>query len=137
MILQEGLARLTRALSFLGVLYLNTIYTAESKALLEKTIDLLLAALMPEDGASAPPPRCLYQLYYEQTAPINPKVTEENDHRTLTFAPTPNSLTFDDEILDSVQQVWQKVMGEAAEDEDVQYMVFTDREGVGDDDDYE
>lgn len=40
-------------------------------------------------------------------------------------------------MLDPVHQVWQKLMPEAMEDESIQYMIFTDREGVGDDDDYE
>ncbi|PSR83829.1 GDP dissociation inhibitor-domain-containing protein [Coniella lustricola] len=117
-----------------SILYLNTVHTLESKSLLEETITSLLVALTPEDGAGAAP-RCLYQLYYEQTACTKPEVAE--DEHGLVFASTPNSLTFDDEILDSVQQVWQKVMGEAVEAKDVQYMVFTDREGVGEDDDYE
>lgn len=80
-------------------------------------------------------PQCLYQLYYEQKSGADSTVTSEG--RILNFPIPPVSLTFEDETLEPVHQVWQKVMPEIAEDENIQYMIFADREGVGDDDDYE
>ncbi|KAF3765059.1 hypothetical protein M406DRAFT_278760 [Cryphonectria parasitica EP155] len=113
-------------------LYLSTIHTVESKSLLENTITSLLSALAPEHGTA---PHSLYQLYYEQKASTNSTIID--DGQVLDFPTTPASLSFDDGILGPVQQVWRKVLGEAAQDEDVHYMVFADREGVGDEDDYE
>lgn len=115
-----------------GVLYLSTIHTAESKSVLERAITLLLTALAAEDG---PASQCLYQLYYEQKS--STRSTVAGDDRILEFSTPRLSLAFDDSILEPVQQVWSKVMPEAAADENVQYMVFADREGVGDEDDYE
>lgn len=80
-------------------------------------------------------PQILYQLYYEQISGANNTVTGEGRIHRLPVPPV--SLTFDDAILEPVQQVWQKIMPQATEDEDVQYMIFADREGVGDEDDYE
>lgn len=116
----------------LGVLYLSTIQTPESKALLENTTSALLAALAPQDG---PAPRCLYQLYYEQQSSNTSTLSGEG--RILDFPTLPVSLTFDDATLDPVREVWRRAMGEAAEEDDVQYMVFADREGMDNDDEYE
>lgn len=85
-----------------------------------------------QDG---PVPQCLYQLYYEQKSGADNTVTGEG--RIHNFPVAPVSLTFEDDMLEPVHQVWQKVMPEAAEDENIQYMIFADREGVDDDDDYE
>jgi hypothetical protein len=45
------------------------------------------------------------------------------------------NLAFDDSTLEPVRKAWQMALGAAAEEADAEYMVFTDREGVGDDDD--
>lgn len=115
-----------------SVLYLSTIHTPESRSLLDRAVNLVLAALVAEDGRV---PQSLYQLSYEQRSGVDNTVTGEG--RIHSFPIPPVSLTFDDEILEPVQQIWQKVMPEAAENETVEYMVFADREGVGDEDDYE
>lgn len=115
-----------------GVLYLSTIHTPESSALLDHTVTSVLAALASEQGHV---PLSLYQLYYEQRSTANKTVTGEG--RIRNFPAPPVSLTFDDDLLEPVQQVWQKVIPEAAEDDNIQYMIFADREGVGDEDDYE
>lgn len=121
---------LTKANS--GVLYLSTIHTPESNILLEEVTTTLLSALAPEDGA---PPKCLYQVSYEQKTSTAETAVAEG--RILDFPTPPVSLTFDDAALHPVQEVWRRVAGEAAAEDDVQYMVFADREGVGDGDDYE
>lgn len=115
-----------------GILYLSTIHTPQSKALLEKTTTWLLAASASK-GRSLP--QCLYQLYYEQKSSTGGALAAEG--HVLDFPPPSVSLTFTDTILDPVQEAWRRALGETAEEDDVQYMVFADREGVGDEDDYE
>lgn len=107
-------------------------YTQESRSLLDCAVTSVLAALATEDGRV---PQTLYKLSYEQRSGVDNAVNSEG--RIHSFPTPPVSLTFEDEILEPVQQVWQKVMPEAAEDENIQYMIFADREGVGDEDDYE
>lgn len=116
----------------LGVLYLSTIQTPDSKAFLEHTTSSLLAALAPQDG---PAPRCLYQLYYEQQSSNTNALSGQG--RILDFPTLPVSLTFDDDTLNPVQEAWRTAMGEAAQEDGVQYMVFADREGMDNDDEYE
>lgn len=77
----------------------------------------------------------MYQLYYEQKSSADSTVAGEG--RILDFPAPAVSLTFEDGFLEPVLQVWQKITPEAAEDESIEYMIFTDREGVGDEDDYE
>lgn len=132
---------LTIPKSFLqGTLYLHTIHTPDAKTLLESTITALLqVAPITEEGGGPAAPSCLYQLYYEQqssrSSPTAPASQPESQY--LDF-PTPSvSLTFDDTTLEPVRQAWARIMGHPAEDDDVQFMVFEDREGVGDDDDLE
>lgn len=115
-----------------GVLYLSTIHTPSSEILLEKTTKYLLTTLSSQDGTQ---PRCLYRLYYEQKADTERALAIEG--RVLGFSPSPVSLTFDDAILTPVQEAWKQVIGEASEEDSVDYMNFVDREGVGDEDTYE
>lgn len=116
-----------------GILYLSTIHTSESKSLLESSVDLLLASLCPEGSSKL---QVLYQLYYEQqSANTNSLVGEQ---RIFDFPPSPVSLALEDSMLDSVHQAWVKAMGgQVSEETLAEYMVFTDREGAGDDDEYE
>lgn len=44
-------------------------------------------------------------------------------------------LAFNDSTLDPVRQAWDMAMGQEANAEGVEYLVFDDREGVVDDDD--
>lgn len=92
----------------------------------------LLAASTPEDGSL---PQCLYQVYYEQQQSDGSTLAAEG--RILDLPPPSVMLTFDDATLGPVQEAWRGIMGKAAEEDDVQYMVFTDREGVGEEDDFE
>lgn len=110
-----------------GVLYLSTIRTADSKALLERSLDSLLAALSTDQT-----PKCLYQLYYEQASSQSEPSIEG---QVFTFPPPSVSLAFDDSTLEPVHQAWKMAMGAAAEDQEAEYMTFPDREGVGDNDD--
>lgn len=80
--------------------------------------------------AAGPAPRNLYQLYYEQKANKATTASLSEARLVLNFPNPSVSLTLDDAILGPVQQAWRKVMGDAANGEDVQYMVFADREGM-------
>ena len=103
----------------LGVLYLTTLATATSQALLQSALDSLLSALSNGDEA----PKCLYQLYYQQSR--GSSATDTDGH--VLELPAPSlSLTFDDSVLETVREAWKAVMGSEAEDQD--YMVFSDRE---------
>ena len=113
--------------SAIGVLYLTTIHTLESKILLERSVDSLLAALSTDQT-----PTCLYQLYYEQAIG---KSEPHVDGQIFEFPPPSVSLAFDDSTLEPILQAWKMAMGAAADDPEVEYMTFTDREGMGDDDD--
>lgn len=119
-----------------GTLYLHTIHTQDSKSLLESAVTLLLqSAITTEEGTSASVPSCLYQLYYEQKSSHIKTAVSRSQHFDF---PTPSvSLTFNDTVLEPVQQAWEQIMGPPPEDEDIQFMVFADREGVGDDNDLE
>lgn len=116
-----------------SILYLSTIHTPESKSILEVSVDLLLASLGSEGSSK---PQVLYQLYYEQqSANANSLAGEQ---RIFDFPPSPVSLALEDSMLDPVHQAWIKAMGDQVSEETLaEYMIFTDREGAGDDDEYE
>jgi hypothetical protein len=71
-------------------------------------------------------PRCLYQLYYQQS---RGPTSIQSDGKIIQL-PTPSlSLAFDDTTLESVHQAWQIAIGINTKDRDEDYMVFSDREG--------
>ncbi len=109
-----------------GILYLTTLTTPGSKAILEKCLESLMLAI---DGNQ--PPASLYQLYYEQ-AIGTPE--SKSDGRAYDFPALSPNLAFDDATLRPVQEAWRLVMGQDGEEAVVDYMTFQDREGVGDDD---
>lgn len=116
-----------------GILYLSTIATADSKAHLEASVTSLLDAVAVED---APKPHVLYSMYYEQQCSSDTALAV--DQRIVRFAPPPAALTFDDASLEPVYEAWKSVSGPDVPEETLaDYMVFADREGVYDDDDYE
>ncbi|ROW13714.1 hypothetical protein VPNG_04592 [Cytospora leucostoma] len=117
-----------------SILYLSSITTPESKALLESSVDSLLAAI---DTKDAPKPHVLHRLYYEQQC--NDDLALAGEKRIFKFPPPPAALTFDDASLETVYEAWKKVLGgdDTPEETLAEYMVFADREGVADDDDYE
>ncbi|KAK7708990.1 hypothetical protein SLS64_006471 [Diaporthe eres] len=116
-----------------SILYFSTIHTPESKSILENSVDLLLASLGSEGSSK---PQVLYQLYYEQqSANANSLAGEQ---RIFDFPPSPVSLALEDSMLDPVHQAWIKATGgQVSEETLAEYMIFTDREGAGDDDEYE
>lgn len=94
---------------------------------------MLLASLCSEGSSK---PQVLYQLYYEQQAANSNSLRGEQ--RIFDFPPSPVSLALEDSMLEPVHQAWIKAMGgQVSEETLAEYMIFTDREGAGDDDDYE
>ncbi|KAI1079699.1 GDP dissociation inhibitor [Whalleya microplaca] len=116
-----------------SVLYLTTLTTPQSIQRLETALDALLSAA----AAAADPPTCLYKLQYEQTVSTREASTESRGSTaTFAFPSPPLNLSFDDEILGAVEEAWKLVVkDDAAKEGEEEYMVFSDREGVGDDED--
>ena len=106
---------------------MTTIAAEDSQKQLEQALASLLDA-----SSSGMPPRCLYQLYYEQLQPISRPLSHG---RIFEFPPPSLSLVFDDESLSAVKEAWRLVMGPEVDDSD--YMAFEDREGAEDIDDYD
>ncbi|XDG07801.1 hypothetical protein ABKA04_007416 [Annulohypoxylon sp. FPYF3050] len=113
-----------------SVIYLSTLATEGSAQALEKALAQVLSAATPSDAQK---PKCLYSLSYEQAlSPREPSHTTRGKTSTFAFPSPSLNLAFDDGCLDAVKDAWKLVVGdESSEDE---YMVFEDREGVGDDD---
>lgn len=109
-----------------GVLYLSTVATSNSKEILSRSLESLLFAVDRDQV-----PQCLYQLYYEQAAGVK---HSRLDGLILDLPGPSLSLLMDDASLNHVREAWRKVVGDAVDD--AEYMVFTAREPV-DDDDYE
>lgn len=107
-------------------MYLSTISTVNSKALLAAALSSLLAAAGGQDS-----PKCLYELSYEQSG-VGPSLSI--DGNVATFASSSLGLAFDDAVLDPVREAWKMVTRDMA-DEGAEYMQFDDREGANDDED--
>jgi hypothetical protein len=83
-----------------------------------------------------PHPSVLWRLKYEQQVQKSRDPgpdSAKNSVWTIVF-PTPSTdLAFDETILDTVKDAWQKVMGQDAKD----FLVFEDRNPVDEEDDEE
>ncbi|EJT70458.1 rab protein geranylgeranyltransferase component A [Gaeumannomyces tritici R3-111a-1] len=109
------------------VIYLSTHTTAHAQQILEQSLTSVLAAINSTEA-----PRCLYQVYYEQSSTSS---AVQVDGRIVTLpAPSP-ALAVSDEILDSVHDAWRAAMGPEAQAHEDGYMKFVDREVMDDDDD--
>jgi len=101
----------------IGVLYASTSITGEEGyGLLELAVKTLLESL---DG------HVLWCLRYTQRT-FNGVETSPS---VVMFPPTSFDLVFDDEVLRSVESVWEKLSGEG------NFMQFEEREGIGEDED--
>lgn len=108
---------------------MTTLASPQSAQRLESALSDLLAATTPE---GIPPPVCLYKLQYEQSLSARePSSTTREETRTFAFPSPSLNLFFDDGCLGPVKDAWKLVMGDTASGDE--YMVFEDREGVGDD----
>ncbi|KAI1456768.1 GDP dissociation inhibitor [Annulohypoxylon moriforme] len=113
-----------------SVIYCATLTTPQSTERLSKALDALLSAATPPDAQK---PICLYKLSYEQSlSPREPSRTTRGKTSTFAFPSPSLNLAFDDSCLDTVKDAWKVVMGDEGPDDE--YMVFEDREGMGDDD---
>lgn len=94
---------------------------------------LLRAATSPGEEA----PIALFKLRYVQSSPTEGDretagSTQDSSSEvpTFTFPPPSPSLAFDDGCLDAVKAAWKHVVKDEGLDD--KYMIFEDREGVGD-----
>ncbi|KAI1343360.1 GDP dissociation inhibitor [Xylariaceae sp. FL0016] len=112
-----------------SVIYLTTLSSSGAPQRLEKALDALLQMSMT---LAPQAPSCLFKLLYEQYAG---KCSSSPNKSTSMFEfPAPSfGLAFDDSCLDAVKDAWNHVTGDSTNDD--QYMIFQDRESVGDDDD--
>ncbi|KAK2590450.1 Rab proteins geranylgeranyltransferase component A [Conoideocrella luteorostrata] len=104
-------------------IYLTTLTTSNSTYLLDTALRSLLAA-----SSEFEPPKCLWRMQYEQMCGTGSFIVENN---IGTFECITPDLSFNDSILEPVQQAWQVITGK----DDDEYMKFEDREGINDDDD--
>ncbi|OLN96492.1 Rab proteins geranylgeranyltransferase component A [Colletotrichum chlorophyti] len=105
-----------------SVLYFVTPKTPVSAEALEKALSSLLAALSDGDKQ----PQAIYKVAYQQAHAAALTASDES----LVLPSLPLDLAFSDSALGPVRDAWVKVMGAAADDPEVQYMKFEDREGV-------
>ncbi|OHE99757.1 rab protein geranylgeranyltransferase component A [Colletotrichum orchidophilum] len=110
-----------------SVLYLVTPKTSTSTEALEKALASLLSAL----GNGDDQPQAIYKVTYEQAGAASSVSADASD----VLPSLPLDLAFSDTALGPVKEAWTKVVGSAAEDPDIVYMKFEDREGVGDEED--
>ncbi|KAK1715992.1 rab protein geranylgeranyltransferase component A [Colletotrichum acutatum] len=110
-----------------SVLYFVTPLTPTSAEALEKALALLLSAL----GDGEDKPEAIYKVAYQQALAAASDSADASD----VLPSLPLDLAFSDTALEPVKDAWTKVMGSAAEDSDIVYMKFEDREGVGDEED--
>ncbi|KAK1656198.1 rab protein geranylgeranyltransferase component A [Colletotrichum phormii] len=110
-----------------SVLYFVTPKTSTSTEALEKALASLLSAL----GNGEDTPEAIYKVAYQQAHAAVSVSADASD----VIPSLPLDLAFSDTALEPVRDAWRKVMGPAAEDPDIVYMKFEDREGVGDEED--
>jgi hypothetical protein len=110
----------------IGVIYASTLGKQELNGL---AIERLLTQVEMN-----PAPRVLWTLQYQQHSPASPPAAENADEsNVITLSSTSLDLVFDEGILGEVESAWKKVIG----DEEGSFLVFEDRNGVGDEDDGE
>lgn len=108
-----------------GILYASTSLSSDKGfELLKKAIRGLLVAVLVN-----PMPDILWSAEYRQHASSGSEALPDGNEHVLRF-PTPSmDLAFDDAILDNVEEVWQKIVGE----DGGEFLVFQDREQYDDD----
>ncbi|KAF2745800.1 hypothetical protein M011DRAFT_405435 [Sporormia fimetaria CBS 119925] len=93
--------------------------------LLSMAVDALLSSVK-----ESPSPAALWSLRYEHGSDSSDDTVSQPPNHVLRFARPSLDLAFDDSALDRVKDVWQRIVG-AGTDE---FLVFEDREPVGDED---
>ncbi|CCF42190.1 rab protein geranylgeranyltransferase component A [Colletotrichum higginsianum] len=110
-----------------SVLYFVTPEASGSAEALEKALASLLPALGDGDGQ----PQAIYKVAYQQAKAAPSASADASD----VLPSLPFDLAFSDTALEPVREAWTNVMGPVADDPDIEYMKFEDREGVDDDED--
>ena len=78
-------------------------------------------------------PQVLWQLQYQQQCGVSSSSSNVGEEKLIALSASSVDLAFDENILDSVKAAWQKITGGQPQD----FLVFEDRNPVGDDDDDE
>lgn len=78
-------------------------------------------------------PQVLWQLRYQQHCDVLSSSSNIGEEKSITLPASSVDLAFDENILDSVKAAWQKITEGQPQD----FLVFEDRNPVGDDDDHE
>ncbi|KAF1945165.1 hypothetical protein EJ02DRAFT_59068, partial [Clathrospora elynae] len=110
-----------------SILYASTSLSGqEGLDLLRVAVETLLSTV-----DMTPPPAILWSIQYQQQSSSGcdslPTSTGSN---VLRFPPPSIDLAFDDSVLDNVREIWQKILGNDADE----FLVFRDREAYADDD---
>jgi len=126
---------------FLGIIYAQTsLPQPHAATLLTHATNTLLASL--STPATEPEPTILWTLHYtrlhqhppssRETFSTQPSSIPPTSH-ILTLPSPPSGLALDDSVLRSVREVWARING----GDDGKFMLFEEREGVGDEDENE
>lgn len=109
----------------LGVLYASTLASDEKGfELLQKAVESLLSVVQV-----TPPPRMLWSVRYLQQPCSGTEIIPSGIDNVLRFSPSSMDLAFDDQVLENVKEVWQRIAGEDAGE----FLVFQDREDYTED----
>lgn len=76
-------------------------------------------------------PQVMWQLQYQQHVGVPSSSNNFDDDKSIALPASSVDMAFDENILDSVKAAWQKITGGQPQD----FLVFEDRNPVGDDDD--
>ena len=111
-----------------GVIYAQTFTSSSTSevgySLLSRALDALLATLHEEPKAEV-----LWKMHYSQETPASEPV--KSDDRILKTPDIPPSFVLEDNVLHTVQDIWECFVGEDGKGGG--FMNFEDREGAGDD----
>ena len=117
-----------------GVIYASTRETSEdSKQSLTDAVEKLLSTANED-----PAPRILWSMSYNEkdrapSTAVPAAFAHDESGQLMVFPQKSLDLAFDDALVDSVKGVWREIMGSNAND--VEFLRFEEREGIGDDDD--
>ena len=99
--------------------------TSDCSALLSQAIDAFLSNIR-----ETPRPEVLWSLSYQHDAQ-NHAISEQTDDHIICMDDIPPELVLEDDVLGNVREIWERIVGDEAEDG---FMIFKDREGIEDDD---
>ena len=117
-----------------GVIYAYTKAAAEScRERLANAVERILST-----ADEALQPRVLWSMSYFQEGRASsdaniPPLIQGMSGQIMIFPPASSDLAFGDALLDSVRAVWRNIMGVEAHDDE--FLRFSERVDVGDDDD--